>query len=260
MKRLIVCGLFLLLGVATLQAVPFIINKEVAQEKHSLWDSIVKGEPVRVLINGPDMRELDPQYQVLVRGGMKRWFSDIARIIKESGRAEEFEDILPLLERGIQVEFQKRPEEFFSMVISVYDNMDRLLRVCQSTACATAVKTPGRLPGIMIFSLELAQEYERKWDKTLTHEFGHLLGLLDQYPYGVQTQTELRLPESISTDIYPDASVMYNSQQEIGCDDVDGFINIIDLRRGGAQGQRQGMAWKSFCEASPDYFKDGRRI
>ncbi len=263
MRKLLLLSVYVL--AATLcGAVPFSIDREIETKRYSMWDSILSEHTLLVSLEllGNLPREDEAEYRSLIRSGINSWFTDAARFIKEAKREEEFADILPVLEQQIRVEFRKTGEEFWNFLVFVFDDMQRLRKSCRSEhvlACAKDASSVA-FPSIHIFSLELAAEEELNWEGVFVHEFGHLLGLNDQYPLGVQTQRDRHASGMKSSTIYPEDTVMYDSMNEIGCDDVDGLINIIDLRRGGAQGKRKDTAWKSFCEQSNDYFKDGKRI
>lgn len=95
-------------------------------------------------------------------------------------------------------------------------------------------------------------------ERIITHEFGHWLGFSDLYHGGAKEW----LHEDNGT--LPNVSFKYGSSwpmdsmmstaHEVGCRDVDGLINLIDLIKHYSRGESSG--WQSMCEDGA-YYKNG---
>lgn len=92
----------------------------------------------------------------------------------------------------------------------------------------------------------------------LTHEIGHYFGLTDQYykEYLRKGYTIYNNPRIGYRNSTMDASYKIG----LDCDDVDGFINLIDLSLSGGNQEkfsaRAQTAWASFCNEKNEYLLD----
>lgn len=103
-------------------------------------------------------------------------------------------------------------------------------------------------------------KYKGKTDKMLIHEIGHYWGLADRYAEGVLSSS---LEHSTSGDVDSDAimSVAGGIETKLTCDDVDGFINLIDYnlaKINGKYSKRADRGWKGLCDNN--YYKQARQL
>ena len=100
----------------------------------------------------------------------------------------------------------------------------------------------------------------KKWlmggnQNVIAHELGHTMGMADQYEYGRNNSHEVyHTPDKQRTTM--DSAKPF---ARFGCDDVDGFINLLDVgvfgnRRGGKEG------WRSFCKGRNYSYVNGRPV
>ena len=192
-------------------------------------------------------------FQKLITQAYTTWFTYTAKTIRLAERENEFADILPLLDRGIQVEFVDDLAQADIRVIITKD-LQTLRKYCggrNTHGCYQ--RTPDNSGQPVLFLSTTILPLLNSFSKTVTlHEVGHSLGLSDQYttfrPGGrANSDTVYSTPESSS-------SIM-NRTRTLTCDDADAIINLLDLARGEFHGGATG--WKSFCKNPGDRYIQG---
>ena len=266
MRKFFLYGICMLFAPLLWGKAPFGIFDEAVQKQSNpqqLWTCILNGSPLTLdLVLPPSEEHKRAQWEDYVQNSFNMWFTQTAKIIEQSGRAEEFADVLPILKRGLVFGPDGLEEHVF-----VYDSVEALRR---STGSKKAVASANpktrtiRIPVQEEFNRVLAAENAPQaplW-KTLVHEFGHQLGFIGQYPHETFLSIDEVHAQGYSSHANPQETVMSAVRQngKIGCDDTDGIINMIDLQRNGAQGNRAGKSWESFCENSRDKFRDGKCV
>lgn len=262
MKKFLLLTFWMVLGCILWAKAPHGFLPEAIESDsliYDLWDVILTNRPISVKLVLPSSQENNrAEYEDIVRESFTSWFSESSKKIKESGRTQEMADVLPVLNRGIDLRFDGTS---YKIIVYVYDSIDDLHRNCQSKkaiGCASGIE-------IRISTNELIKEVRpnspANIKNTLAHEFGHMLGFTDQYIEGIVNDIDYAPAKRGSSVAYVTETVMSGSDAagKIGCDDTDGIINMIDTQRGGAQGARKNKPWKSFCPQSKDYFLNGKR-
>ena len=239
------------------------------------------------------------QARAMIEVALREWTHGIALRIAAAGRADEFKDILPVLDAPLRLVAQPQCnkaalplwKDFYASAPSA-PSVDLMFvfstPYCSSTgAHATSYyaingqepficslrryESPVRTPseqdyfppmakvenqaelqrqGAALFAQAKAGKYDGALQKKVwavnyifsyddatyfsiaVHEIGHAFGLADEY-------LEERAGEYKS--LQPGEGIMRRAYQEIGCDEIDGMITLIDRARGT---QRK---FKSFC-------------
>ncbi len=218
-----------------------------------LLAQILAGEPVRVYIYGNEMENQQKDYQRLIFQSYNRWFSDTAQFIRHAKREKEFEDILPLLERGIDIQFVSKEEADIMFFILPLKEIEKL---CGGSAGCymSQMYRKERVPRIFLpqtsFWTRLFQDKKVNIKGVGLHEIGHSLGLSDQYPL-----VRALASHPVFSSETAERSVM-NMGHEISCDDADGLINLIDWTRGMSRGGETG--WRSLCADRETFYSYGQ--
>lgn len=184
----------------------------------------------------------DIKYNQLVVEALKIWPAFVRQNIIDSGREQEFADIMPLLTRGIFA--QKTDAEEYADINVLFKQQTEIHSVCGEDAVGCFNKYEKRIL-LPILSQNNSNEHEVL--NILTHEVGHFYGLGDQYKNGAENSS---LTHATSDRIDSTLSIMAQGNY-LGCDDVDGFINTIDFslaKRNGSYSARAQKGWKSFCD------------
>lgn len=228
---------------------------------YDLWDVILANKPISVKLVLPYSQEdKRAEYENIVRNAFTSWFSDSAKIIRQSAREQEMADVLPVLDMGLDIRFGT--EQGYKIIVYIYESINDLQRNCKNDkalGCASGIEIHIPTPEVI---REVRPNTPANINHTLAHEFGHMLGFSDQYIEGIVNDIDEAAPRYESSLAYVSETVMSGSDAagKIGCDDTDGIIKMIDTQRGGQRGARKGKAWKSFCKDSKDYFLNGKRI
>ena len=206
-----------------------------------LLRQVLEGKPIRVDLRYNDANK-GPKYKEMISAAYAQWFSEPARLIRRAGREEEFADVLPLLERGIKVQFADEGEE---ADIRIY--IEPLKQVRQTSAKNLGYFSLESFPEIHVpedrVLLGLVTRGRYNLPSIILHEIGHSLGLSDQYQGAYNSDAIYSSQETRQ-------SVM-KSSNKLTCDDADGIINLIDITRGTSRGSMAG--WRSLCKRSGLY-------
>ena len=201
-------------------------------------------------LNGDDPR----LYFKMVEQGYNKWFSHTLQAIEKTGRQEEFADLIPVLKQGVHV--QQVGVDCSQADLRVYVmSLAGVFMNCESkaAACVTLDTDP-------VFMYFHPFKGIQKWlvgsnQDLISHELGHTLGMADQYKYGRINAHEVYHTPDTQKSIMDSAK----PSTQFGCDDVDGFINLLDVavfnnRRGGQDG------WRSFCKKRNYSYVAGRPV
>ena len=199
---------------------------------------------------------------VNVDKSFKLWFEETASAIKNAGRSEEFADIMDILNDSIQTKRVYDREE--ADIVVHYTTDKKMEEECgnNAAACISLYEVP------RVITLVTPDHYKTfknnsmnavYSDETLFHEIGHFYGLVDQYK-DYQDSSLIYSTEDRFEDYNSVMGASYT--KTLGCDDVDGFINLIDitlsLENDGEFSQRAKEGWASFCNGKQQRYTNGK--
>lgn len=218
----------------------------------ALLRKIVSGEPVCVSVQNlrPDENRPAEEYLEMLRQSYQAWFDFTLQTVQQSGREEEFKDLLPALQTQVAVRKDCEQPDMVLFVIPA----NQMEKACKNSSALACVNNETR-PYKMYFAPKkgLANWAKGGDDKLLSHELGHTLGFADQYPYGrINSSMVYHTPDS-SQGIMAITSAGVN----FSCDEADGFINLLDV---GVYGKERGGkdGWRSFCPKRTYRYVQGR--
>ena len=230
---------------------------KVPAQKRFLLHPIVEGRPVYYRINGAKNEKQNQAYQSRIRSFFDIWFTGALEQIRQSGREQEFADIIPILERGVDLRLAATDSE--ADIIYYFVPLKQIESICgENTAgCLIPDQRPLRLyiptDKLLFAVMSLGKQSP---DSVGIHETGHALGLSDQYILARSENSDI-----IFSAPSEEESVM-NHASSVTCDDVTGLINAIDLVRGTSRGKWNGLCQTDFREYNEgtNYNKVGFRF
>ena len=272
MKKTILCLIVLLCCTVFTSAVPSgeldNFDEEDNYKKQGIYN-LIKGIPIKYfykIIEEEDNKSLSQEdildkkissveYEKLIEDALKAWPLQTAEFIKNSARADEFADILPVLSA---VKTQKVISADMADVEFRFSSVDYIKTLPQSkNSCA--LTSDFQIPiviNIPDIKSDISQDksgcfarYKNVKDNCYVlalHESGHYYALADQYSY------ENASPLYSNSDRINRKSIMGASyQKNLTCDDVDGFIKLADrtfYKINNKYTERDLKGWKSFCD------------
>ncbi len=199
---------------------------------------------------------LRAQYEQDIASVISQWFTRTAQLIASAKRTEEFEDIYPILKRGVHVSFSPETANGKSVRIRIlskrdiqdeFDGQNPLAATdCDSTNIEITIRHYKTLK-------------PSQWKRVLLHEFGHVWGLADVYQPRLKLAQKNGDLSAACHSLNQPKSLMKQNGNDLSCDDADGLINLIDQYRKGAGGKRAGKPWQSLCNTS-DWYQDGKSV
>lgn len=201
------------------------------------------------------------------------WFEDTKNMIIKDGREEEFADIIPILSKKIKLRRVHKLENADIVFNFIYD----IEKYCpqKASGCIRWKKQNKegrnsyayvRIPNPTNNKLNFSEE---KVFHVLTHEIGHYFGLTDQHyrqNYDYKSDGNFHNPRFG----YRKSTMGASYKPYLDCDDIDGFINLIDLtlylknkqENNAFQNEpndkywskRTKNGWASFCNGKNEYF------
>ena len=191
--------------------------------KFTVLPLILEGDVLKVSIYVLD-EELENWAENLVWNAYNDWFDNAVKWIDIWKQRSEFGDIMPILERGVEIDFipfgsgekgDPWPEDVWMFFP---EDAQDAQNYCHCSNCAGCIRFGGGLTSLTVVMPR------RGSYGTLLHEIGHTLGLADIYKEGF---------EKNASQIYCSKdpikwTIMNAVEEELTCDDADGLINIID--------------------------------
>lgn len=219
-----------------------------------LLKPVLEGKSIKIFLDsGEESEETLAQYREKIKEAYNNWFLNAAKEIRKSGRTQEFADILPVLDKGIPLEFVPSGED---IIVEFVDRRE-VARLCgaQAAACyifeGPKIYVPKNPRGTRSFLNPFGISSGKNLFRSLLHEIGHSLGFSDQY-----AQARLNTHPIYHGD--KTNSTIMNKAVGLTCDDADGMINLIDLTRRKRRGGRVG--WRSLCRSSKTYYIGGMAL
>lgn len=209
----------------------------------------LKSDKITFCLEGKIKRSENAYYSRLVQKSLTRWFTQTAAHIRRSGRAAEFDGILTRLDNPPAVTQIQCPSE---------PGLWRPdLRIFIGRREDIQKQVPGLSGGAFkwdrsIMYMDTTFFEEEKFERVLTHEFGHALGLADRYNPGAAADGSA----FYSTPTFHWA--MMNTAYDIQCDDAEGVINLLDRI---VPSERSRKGWQTICpEKEQDrlFYRNGK--
>lgn len=233
-----------------------IVDPETQQlEKSPLLKDMLKGKVQVAVVLPSQFARKRAIYEDDVKQALQAWFAQAARLINQQGRTKEFADIYPKLSRPITVQIVPQAAyqvKFAATKAEIDEKCGEDGYACYSPQ-SHKIWMPVRPEDQ---GADFPKDNIEYYRQSFMHEFGHALGLDEQYEGA--TEKILINPAYSSSKVGID-SVM-NKKSGIGCDDVDGLINLIDAQTVGKRSPLARGVWKSFCANSKDRYKDGKLV
>ena len=180
----------------------------------------------------------------LIEHAFAAWPAQTRTFIQSKGRAAEFRDIDSLLNSSVHLRRVPNQEadisfdfENFKGAAFTYDVND------------LSIQKHIRLPNPAFYG----KKEEKNLPNFLLHEIGHYYGLGDRYQEGISGNSPTY---STTGDTDGDTIMASNLGNKLLCDDVDGFINLLDLTlflMKGKWSARADTGWKSLCNNTKMY-------
>lgn len=234
---------------------PFFITEEDAQEKPTnISDKQLAAK--NALENTLEKRRREKELSTIITESFQVWFDDTKAAIEEAGRQDEFSDIMPILDRPIKTKKVNKDimDYYPDAVIKFYFTNEQTMHskcgsdTARGCAANRKVRTVSPYSGNPYFTKELVK-------KILIHEIGHIYGLIDQYKNTGDSDTTYATTDRF---IRRKSVMGADYSAHLQCDDIDGFINLIDLTlylQNGTWSNSAKRGWASFCNGKKD-FKD----
>ena len=222
---------------------PWGIFKDIPEENtFSIYavDNLIDKRPIRYAVS----QDVTPQEEKIFKENILKWPQETLRFIQKSGRAQEFQDIVPVLRHKLPL-----------LKVSEQDSPDIVLRFTDTLYNANG-DFIGKGGDSMPFNqIRIHKEYRDIFAITSLHELGHYFGLGDQYE-----NSRGNVHAEYSSDVNVRDGAVMNDNAVLTCDDLDGFINLIDLRlaqrAGGRFSARARKGWKSLCPKSKNIYQN----
>ena len=205
-------------------------------------DKLLTNRPITYAFEG----EFSPEEKELVRQAFLVWIQQPLQYIQESKREQEFQDIIPILQRGVNL----------IQEVSGPGQADLTLEWAElAEHIGGSVMPPNDK---MLVNLIIRNNMEFFY-RIVAHEVGHIFGLGDQYWNGMEQSSPIYHTDLNTTQ----GSIMrsLDDLQKFSCDDADGLINLMDLRisqQNGHFSKRARNGWKSLCPGSTQVYKQAQ--
>ena len=194
-------------------------------------------------------QEEEAKCSKIIITGFNTWLKNTKTMIENDGRKKEFTDIMPILSKGISLEKVSNRKD--ADITFTFSDIKNLEKICgKGTAgCVYIDRHELFLPNPML------GEKEKQFAQfTAIHELGHFYGLADQY---LTLKSDIHDTYNTPNRIGNNDSIMASEHvNNLKCDDVDGFINLIDLTLSMINNEefsaRAQNGWASFCNGKRD--------
>ena len=214
--------------------------------------------------NGLNATKRQEDLANIITKAFRVWFEDTKAEIEKKGRQEEFKDIMPILNKAVKPSRNKRDLEnakkYHAPILHFYfttqNNMLKLCKVEWAGGCKTYKSDGAEIILVNPYTNQRSDFFTKNQTyRILIHEIGHYYGLSDQYKLGANNTDNEYSTEDRVRDF---SSVMASGDfTHLTCDDIDGFINLIDLtlskQNHGKFSARARGGWASFCNGKKSY-------
>ena len=216
------------------------------EPKHCM-DEFLSGRSIPYHIKYPSKADLssDILYDNLTIEAFRQWPLFVKDQIINTGREAEFADIMPLLTKAVSLKKFSSPVQGVLTIRFVSEK--QLIDICGegTGGCFSMMDQTITVPQLICQENKCTNREDLL--ASLTHEIGHFYGLADQYQEALNFSS---VTHSTSDRVDSEESLMAIGSK-LGCDDADGFINLIDFTLAESKGSYSARAkkgWKSFCD------------
>ena len=211
----------------------------------------------------------------MINKAFRVWFDDTKAEIEKTHRQQEFKDIMQILNKSVKPTKDKKDLELakknnlpiLHFLFTTENNMHKLCRAEWAAGCNIYHREGAEIVIVNPYTSQKS-EYHSKTQiyQTLIHEIGHYYGLSDQYKLSASNSDSEYSTEDRVRDY---TSVMAAGNfNHLRCDDIDGFINLIDLtlskQNNNKFSARAKNGWASFCNGKKGYkdtyYKDAKPV
>ena len=210
------------------------------RKKEYVMDKFLSGQDITFhMVQIPQSNiETNVDYALLTIQALQAWPKKTREAILKAGREEEFADIMPFLQQEMKISRVSNPQKAdISFIFTDPQTAKSLCNYAMAAGCFSVKEK--RIILAILESKDFMQA-------NLIHEVGHFYGFADFYKYNFN---DTRSPIYAKEDSFRSSSIMATGET-LGCDDVDGFINLIDFtlaEQTGSFSQRAETGWISFC-------------
>jgi len=224
------------------RAVPWGVLEEAVNGRSYGVDKLLANETIYYTVSA----DITPQEEKSFVNGFHMWTKGTLRAIEQVGRADEFKDIVPILQRGVRVVKTDSAHADITLFVDVNH------KFCGENANGCFQPDTNKIA--------IAGNHRDGFAPTITHEIGHYYGLGDQYNGARNNSSSIYA----SGKNYAEGSLMqgsYTTNGKLTCDDYDGFINLIDLRTSQNTGKFSARArngWWSLCKKTKNFYQEAK--
>ena len=226
------------------------------EDMYSLLPFIVREEKIRIVVDISNLKHQGATeqkfYQEKVEGLFQQWFENALSWIEVDHREKEFEDIIPLLRKGIngngiKLKNSCRTSEVRFVIYETKKDFQKKQKESEGTV-GLFIAGDTRKPIRIYVSLEAE-------DAVWSHEIGHAWGFVDEYgnaynKYASSLYGSARRPIlSIMEDrIIPEEEdeEKFTGASEPSCEDSEGLINMLDAWTVRLKKDRHPEIWPDF--------------
>ena len=206
----------------------------------------VSGELKNYLEEQKKISELES----LVETAFIAWPRDTHQMIFKEERKEEFADIYPLLSKILsnRLSLKKVEDRKKADIVFIFSSKQALDCHKTAAACIDLNIYPIEVKLVAPYDInELKGERKIKLLSDIIHEIGHYFALVDQYEDAGDASAEYSTFNRIGKD---DSIMATQTSYALACDDIDGFINLMDITlhlQNNKWSDRAQNGWASFC-------------
>ncbi|MBO7190909.1 MAG: hypothetical protein J6V32_02230 [Elusimicrobiaceae bacterium] len=205
-------------------------------------DFFIQGQPIRYAVD----KEVTQEEKDIFVANFQKWPQETLKAIEKAGRQKEFKDILPLLRRPLVLE---ETDQNPNIILSLGED-----GVCGDYAdgCFSRAQNNAGVARIIVVKSD-----RDRFDHITLHEIGHYFGLGDQYE-----KARGNSHVEYSSAPYLGAVMLTAFNLSLSFDDIDGFINVLDLRlaqyNGGRFSERAQKGWKTLGSEGTNFYQESR--
>ncbi len=197
--------------------------------------------------------EINAFYLRVLQKTADSWFKSATAMIYQQGKPKQFPEVLKHLshQANFQVVAQEDQADLRVLVVKL-ETIPQMCNDDNAFACVVS-NGDGESHKLIIPAFRTNMPNADFYQRMLLHEFGHVLGLGDQYEADPNPHMKYR-STSKGRDGVMDALGDDNTVT-LDCDTVDGLINLIDIIYGMEPARKNG--WPSLCKHSKDIYANG---